>query len=143
MKLLLALVSGTTVLLGFVWHKPDLLLFGAMIHLAFNVTDILSAYKEAKCYRESLFVSYSHPNRADMVAESLRGMIALLGIVVMAYSNHRKDWASEVGGAMLWGGSVSCYFLVGQIWKTVGGMPLRMTPGGCWRFDTYSRRRRR
>jgi hypothetical protein len=130
MKLTGISVAAALILVGFLWHEARLVVAGAVIHLVFGIVDLFFLYRDAKLLRAGTLETEPQRGIAYRIARWTEWAITLSGLVLVCATKGGGSTGYAVGGWIIWGGAIFCYFLSGIIAREVGGIPLSMGYGG-------------
>lgn len=73
---------------------------------------------------------YPEPSLSTRAARWVKGAITLTGLVLVIVTRGSDAGGYAIGGWVIWGGAIACYFASGIIAREVGGIPLSMGYGG-------------
>lgn len=141
MKLTLLLVSAGLILWGLLYDPHFLTIFGAVVFIFTEVTDLLSIYRLAKEYKVGTDIQKVN-NKQEItktLAKWIEGLIVITGLIMILIGAGEENNDILTTGLIIWIGEIIIYFIGGIIVQWVTDLPLKYGYGG-WYISRKSRK---
>ncbi len=130
LKLLLAIIVASVILLGVICGRAELVLAGALLDLLFGIIELFHFYKKARLLRAGTEGPVEVSGKSFCVAKWTQRAIALTGLVLVIVTQDEETSGYSIAGWIIWCGTLVRYYVFGVIMREVGGVPLSMGYGG-------------
>lgn len=106
------------------------------MYIFIELIGLIRVYRDAKSYREGEWLENTNTAITGHIVYWLKTLIVLGGLYLIL--DYEK---SLLSGAIIWIGTIACYFVAGVITSNVANLPLRMGYGG-WHIKRPSKKKK-
>lgn len=137
------LTSASALLFGLLLRNEVSVIVAAVVYASLGIVGLYQTYRHAKAYRHTnvspekmckseklKHIEKEEQTYAEKITEWIGGAITFTGLFLVIASKDNGMSGYGIGGWIIWGGAIFCYFLSGIIMREVGGIPLSMGYGG-------------